>query len=288
MGRAECVSAVVDYIEDHLSEKLDLASVAGGVGYSKYHLHRVFADTVGMSIHDYATRRQLTEAAKLLVFSGKPILEIALAAGYESQQAFTAVFKQMYKKTPGEYREKGEFYPLQLRFHFRETAPQAWPPETLSPETVKANIEFAAFADIPLWLDLVTWIIDGFPNLQQEEYLEALEQAILEKRALILKQENLAAAAMVFQPLTGAIDFFGVHPLYRKCGIAQAFLDKVMEEGLAAGEISVTTFREGDKADTGYRKVYQALGFAEAELLTEFGYPTQRMVLAPRGGGRNG
>lgn len=283
MGRTECVSAVVDYIEDHLSEKLELASVAGGVGYSKYHLHRVFADTVGMSIHDYVTRRQLTEAAKLLVFSGKPILEIALAAGYESQQAFTAVFKQMYKKTPGEYREKREFYPLQLKFHFRERTPQA-----LLPEDVKAKIEFASFADIPLWLDLVTWIIDGFPNLQQEEYLEALERAILEKRALILKQEGLAAAAMVFQPLTGTIDFFGVHPLYRKCGIAEAFLDKVMEEGMAAGEISVTTFREGDKADTGYRKAYQALGFVEAEFLTEFGYPTQRMVLFPKGGGVDG
>ncbi len=40
-------------------------------------------------------------------------MEIALIAGYESQQAFTAVFKVMYKKTPGKYREEEEFYPLQ-------------------------------------------------------------------------------------------------------------------------------------------------------------------------------
>ena len=35
----------------------------------------------------------------------------------------------------------------------------------------------------------------------------------------------------------------------------------------------------GDKADTGYRKEIKGLGFAEAELLVEYGYPTQRFIL---------
>ena len=43
--------------------------------------------------------------------------------------------------------------------------------------------------------------------------------------------------------------------------------------------VSVTTFREGDKADNGYRDAFKNLGFAGAELLMEFGYPTQRLVL---------
>ena len=47
-------------------------------------------------------------------------------------------------------------------------------------------------------------------------------------------------------------------------------------------EISITTFREGDKADTGQREEYKRLGFAESELLTEFGYPTQRLILPPK------
>lgn len=44
-------------------------------------------------------------------------------------------------------------------------------------------------------------------------------------------------------------------------------------------ELSITTFRQGDKADTGQRAEYKRLGFAEAELLIEFGYPTQRLIL---------
>ena len=55
-----------------------------------------------------------------------------------------------------------------------------------------------------------------------------------------------------------------------------------MNELLVDKDISVTTFREGDKADTGYRKAYKELGFAEAELLVEFGYPTQRFVLTAK------
>ena len=99
-GNIKNVTAAIDYIEDHLSGKLELGTVANAMHYSKFHLHRMFTETVGLTIHEYVQRRQLTEAAKLLAFSDEPILDIALLAGYESQQAFTAVFKTMYKKTP--------------------------------------------------------------------------------------------------------------------------------------------------------------------------------------------
>ena len=72
------IENVIDYIENHLDGRLELERIAEAVHYSKYHLHRMFTDTVGMTIHDYVQRRQLTEAAKLLVFSDKPVLEIAL------------------------------------------------------------------------------------------------------------------------------------------------------------------------------------------------------------------
>ena len=94
------VFQAIRYIEDHLNDKLELDIVAAALHYSKFHLHRIFTKTIGLTIHDYAQRRQLTEAAKLLVFSQKPIIEIALISGYESQQAFTGIFKAMYKTTP--------------------------------------------------------------------------------------------------------------------------------------------------------------------------------------------
>lgn len=81
MGKKSIISieAVIDFIENHLDGKLELETVAEAVHYSKYHLHRLFTETVGMTIHDYVQRRQLTEAAKLLIFSDKPIIEISLS-----------------------------------------------------------------------------------------------------------------------------------------------------------------------------------------------------------------
>ena len=80
--KVEKIAAAISYIEAHLNGKLDLDTVSTAVCYSKYHLHRMFTETVGITLHDYVRRRQLTEAAKLLVFSKEPIIEIALMAGY--------------------------------------------------------------------------------------------------------------------------------------------------------------------------------------------------------------
>ena len=44
----------------------------------------------------------------------------------------------------------------------------------------------------------------------------------------------------------------------------------------------MTTYREGDRADTGHRKLLKNLGFAERELMIEYGYPTQRFAISPK------
>ena len=268
------VTAAIDYIENNLADKLDLEIVARAVHYSKYHLHHIFTETVGLTIHDYVQRRKLTEAAKLLVFSDKPIIEIALIAGYESQQAFTTTFKLMYKKSPNQYREAEEFYPLQLRYVLNHQ-----PTKISSEIDWQKDITFAVENDISAWMDLVRLVVDGFPYLNENEYLEQLKLFIQKKQALIMKDGSIIIGAMVFNSETGSIDFLGIHPQYRKKDIAKAFLQKVWGVLLKDIPISITTFREGDKADPGYREIFKKLGFSEAELLIEFGYPTQKLTL---------
>ena len=170
------IEAVIDYIEGHLDGKLELETVAEAVHYSKYHLHRLFTSTAGMTIHDYVQRRQLTEAAKLLVFSDKPIIEIALICGYESQQSFSSAFKAMYKSPPAEYREKQSFYPLQLRFALHR--------ETTAAVFTMQDIRLAEKKDIADWMSLMRLVIDGYPAMDENEYLAKLQESIDEKQAL--------------------------------------------------------------------------------------------------------
>lgn len=110
------VIRLVDYIETHLESKLDLESLANQAGYSKYHLHRMFTNIVGFPIHSYVQRRRLTEAARRLVFTNQTIMEIALFAGYETQQSFTAGFKALFHCSPQRFRHKQSYFPLQLKF----------------------------------------------------------------------------------------------------------------------------------------------------------------------------
>lgn len=272
--QVEHITAVIAYVEEHLNEKLDLETVANAVHYSKYYLHRMFTDTVGMTLHEYIRRRKLTEAAKLLVFSQKPLLEVALLAGYESQQAFTSVFKDMYKRTPLEYRENQAFYPLQLEFTLNKNAS--------APAIMVSDIVYATQDDIPDWMNFARLVIDGFPGFDEAEHLEHLKFCIAQKQALVIRDKKVVVGAAAFSRKTGSIDYLGVHPQYRKHDIAKAFLDFILCNLFTGRKISITTFREGDKADTGQRAAYKQLGFAEAELLTEFGYPTQRLILYPK------
>ncbi len=274
MSKNKSVLKVINFIEKHLSEKLDLNMVADSVHYSKYHLHRMFTNTVGLTMHDYIQRRRLTEAAKLLVFSDNTILDIALHAGYESQQAFHDIFRAMYKQPPNQFRRNEVFYPLQLKYQIGNDLRLKSKKEIRNSEILPAVEE-----DIPLWMELVRLVIDGFPKLDEEKHIQVLKSRIQNKEAFIMKEDTVAIGAMILSNQAGSIDFLGIHPFYRNHGLTKVFLKKAICVLCDKKQISITTFREGDKADTGYRKALKELGFAEAELLMEFGYPTQRMVI---------
>ncbi len=219
MNHIEKIKAAIDYIEANLTKKLDLDMVAAAVHYSKHHLQRIFSKSLGLTLHDYLQRRQLTEAAKLLVFSKKSILDIALLSGYESQQAFHGAFCSMYKLPPNAYRENEEFYPLQLKFEFEGSFQMLH-----KKDNGNWNVVFAAEGDIPRWMALVRLVIDGFPHLHEDEHIAALKARIARNEALLVADAETAVGILLFSRKTGSIEFMGTHPLYRQKGIPQAFL----------------------------------------------------------------
>lgn len=270
------ISEVLDYIEGHLDDKLDLAKVAMAVHYSKYYLHRMFTQVVGMTLHDYIRRRRLTEAAKGLVFSRKPILEIAFLAGYGSQQAFSTVFKAMYKRTPLAYRAQGVFYPLQLAFTLNDNPSIG--------ETLWRMADVTA-VDVAAWMDFTALVVDGFPYFDATYHRKRLKDYIAQRQAVMMWDNAVVIGAAAFCRQKRSIDFLAVHPQYRQYGLAKEMVRFITTQALMGQEVSITTFRAGDKADIGQRAAYMQLGFVEAELSNEWGYPTQRLVLPHKSGG---
>src|SRR6187551_1193712 len=82
--------AVIEYIDRHLDEDLDLATLAGVAHFSEFHFHRLFRALMGEALGDYVRRRRLESAAvRLRSQDGVPVLSIALAVGFGSAEAFT-------------------------------------------------------------------------------------------------------------------------------------------------------------------------------------------------------
>lgn len=115
MNKQHIVANIVDYIEEHLDEDLSLDSISDALGYSKFYMSRCFSDEAGLSIYKYIQGRRITLAAQALIEQEKTILDIAYEAQYNSPQAFTLAFHQLYGCSPQTYRRNGIFYPLQER-----------------------------------------------------------------------------------------------------------------------------------------------------------------------------
>ena len=96
-------------MERHLSTPFPFSLWAKHCHYSPYHLRHLFTETIGVPPHQYLRRRRMTEAARQLVFSSQPLLEIAFLAGYESQQAFSDAFRRLYHMSPARFRARGFF-----------------------------------------------------------------------------------------------------------------------------------------------------------------------------------
>ncbi len=107
MKDALAVEKIRKYIERHLHEDLSLDRLSRKLNYSKFYIGRVFAEGAGCTIYKYIQRRRLAEAIKQLISTDKPIVEIALEARYNSQQAFTLAFRRLYGCTPYVCRKKG-------------------------------------------------------------------------------------------------------------------------------------------------------------------------------------
>ncbi len=96
---------VLDYIDTHLEEPLDLSQLSAAACFSRYHFQRRFSAWLGMGVHRYVRVLRLKRAAYRLAFRPhERILDIALASGYESPEAFTRGFRKLIGQTPSAFR----------------------------------------------------------------------------------------------------------------------------------------------------------------------------------------
>ena len=97
----------VEYIQNHLNEKIGLSDVSRETGYSYYHMTRLFSSVLGEPAGRYIHRRRLYSASEKLLYSQRRVTDIALDCGFESPEAFSRAFKAAFGSSPVDYRKSG-------------------------------------------------------------------------------------------------------------------------------------------------------------------------------------
>lgn len=110
----EPVEQVQRYIRQHLNEPLTREVLAEVAGFSIPHFHRVFTASTGESAISYVRRLRLVRAGQKLLMGAVDIMEIALAAGYDSHAAFSKAFRKQFGISPNEFRRLGFLESLEL------------------------------------------------------------------------------------------------------------------------------------------------------------------------------
>ncbi len=98
----------IDYIESNLDDPIELSAVAKQAGLSQWHFQRIFKALSNETLKTYIRSRRLANSLDKLLKTKKRIIDIALTAGYESQESFTRAFKTSFNLTPNEYRKLGD------------------------------------------------------------------------------------------------------------------------------------------------------------------------------------
>ncbi len=103
------INSVIDHIDAHLAETLDLQALASIAHFSPWHFHRLFQALTGETLAERVRRRRLEVAAgKLLASPPATALSIALDVGFGSPEVFTRAFKAHFGVTPSAWR-RGAF-----------------------------------------------------------------------------------------------------------------------------------------------------------------------------------
>ena len=93
----------------HLDNRLTLRGLSQHLRENPHYLSQVINQDFGVSFYDLINRQRIENAkAALAVFPDKTVLEIALAAGFNSKSTFNTAFRQHAGTTPSEYRRTCE------------------------------------------------------------------------------------------------------------------------------------------------------------------------------------
>ncbi|MDV3222867.1 AraC family transcriptional regulator [Intrasporangium sp.] len=95
-----------DLVDRHFAEPLDLDRLAAVARLSKWHFHRLFRATYGVTPADYVSRRRIERAQDLLRATNLTVTEVCHAVGFTSLGSFSSRFRVVVGEAPSEFQAR--------------------------------------------------------------------------------------------------------------------------------------------------------------------------------------
>lgn len=118
MNNMEILANAFSFIEDNLHNDIKTQDVADACYCSKSVLEKIFKCIGKHGVHEYIMKRRMTIAARMIVSEkADHMLDIAIACGYSSNEAFSRAFKSVWNCNPSEFKAKTECFELFPRLY---------------------------------------------------------------------------------------------------------------------------------------------------------------------------
>lgn len=95
---------VLEYMNEQLERKIELADLAQLLGMSQFHFSHLFKQSIGMAPYQYLLQQRVERAKQLLKQTNRSIVDIALECGFNSHSHLSKQFRQLTGMTPRLYR----------------------------------------------------------------------------------------------------------------------------------------------------------------------------------------
>jgi AraC-like DNA-binding protein len=95
-----------DHADRHYAEPLGLDALAAVAGLSKYHFHRLFTATYGLSPAAHVSRRRVERAQDLLRATNLTVTEVCHAVGFASLGSFSSRFRDLVGESPSDFQRR--------------------------------------------------------------------------------------------------------------------------------------------------------------------------------------
>ncbi len=123
MNYIQGLQNAIDYIEEHLTDDLDIEEIAAQSGLSAFYFQRIFNILCDYSLGEYIRNRRLTLAGNELSGTDEKVIDIALKYGYDTPESFSRAFSRFHGITPSQAKKNSSplksFSRLSVEIHLK-------------------------------------------------------------------------------------------------------------------------------------------------------------------------